>query len=58
MLNETENKWCTYCMGKTKHELIYLSEIGSLYRRRKFKCTVCGSTIWPRGRRPASECNY
>jgi len=58
MSQEFENKWCTYCMSKTKHELIYLPKIATLYCRRKYKCTICGKTIWLRGRRPAAECNY
>lgn len=45
-------------MARTKQEIIFLPEIPTYKRRRKYKCTVCGHTSWLQGRRPSAESVY
>ncbi len=58
MEQEIEHRWCKYCMTKTKQELIFLPNMATYKRRRKYKCTVCGKTSWLQGRRPSAESVY
>ena len=39
---EYEERWCKYCMIKTKQEIIFMPEIPTYKRRRQYKCTQCG----------------
>ncbi|MCH6585760.1 MAG: hypothetical protein IH792_01855 [Thaumarchaeota archaeon] len=45
-------------MAKTKQELIFLPNMATYKRRRKYKCTICGKTSWLQGRRPSAESVY
>ncbi|MFQ5781419.1 MAG: hypothetical protein ACE5GR_00005 [Nitrosopumilus sp.] len=45
-------------MTKTKQELVFLPEMATYKRRRKYKCTICGKTSWLQGRRPSAESVY
>ena len=58
MEKEFEDRWCTYCMIKTKQEIVSLPKIPTYKRRRKYKCTICGKTSWLQGRRPSAESVY
>jgi hypothetical protein len=58
MEKEFEERWCNYCMLKTKQEIVFLPTIPTYKRRRKYKCTVCGKTVWLQGRRPSAESVY
>ena len=56
--SEFENRWCKFCMGKTRQEIVYLPQNATYKRRRKYKCTECGKTTWLQGRRPSAESVY
>ena len=56
--SEFENRWCKFCMGKTKQEIVFLPQHATYKRRRKYKCTECGKTTWLQGRRPSAESVY
>jgi hypothetical protein len=58
MEKEIEHRWCTYCMIKTKQEIVFLPKIPTYKRRRKYKCTICGKMTWLQGRRPSAEGVY
>jgi len=58
MEKEIEHRWCTYCMIKTKQEIVFLPKIPTYKRRRKYKCTICGKMTWLQGRRPSAEVVY
>ena len=58
MEKEIEYRWCTYCMIKTKQEIVFLPKIPTYKRRRKYKCTICGKTSWLQGRRPSAEKSF
>ena len=58
MEKEFEDRWCTYCMIKTKQEIVFLPKIPTYKSRRKYKCTICGNTSWLQGRRPSTESVY
>ena len=58
MSYEVENRWRTFCMTKTKQELVFLPEMATYKRRRKYKCTICGKTSWLQGKRPSAESVY
>lgn len=45
-------------MSKTKQQLVFLPEMATYKRRRKYKCTICGKTSWLQGRRPSAEGVY
>ncbi|MCH7967464.1 MAG: hypothetical protein IIB02_08655 [Thaumarchaeota archaeon] len=45
-------------MAKTKQELIFLPNMATYKRRRKYKCTICNKTSWLQGRRPSAESVY
>jgi hypothetical protein len=51
---EYEERWCKYCMIKTKQEIIFMPEIPTYKRRRQYKCTQCGKKSWLQGRRPSA----
>ena len=53
-----ENRWCKYCIAKTKQELVYQPKIPTYKRQRQYKCTICGKTSWLQGRRPSAESVY
>jgi len=53
-----EERWCKYCMIKTKQEIIFLPKIPTYKRKRQYKCTVCGHKIWLQARRPSAESVY
>ncbi len=53
-----ENRWCNYCMAKTKQEIVYQPKIPTYKRRRQYKCTICGKTSCLQGRRPSAESVY
>lgn len=53
-----ENRWCTFCIAKTKQEIIFQPTIPTYKRRRQYKCTICGKTVWLQGRRPSAESVY
>ena len=55
---EYEERWCKYCMIKTKQEIIFMPEIPTYKRRRQYKCTQCGKKSWLQGRRPSAESVY
>ena len=55
---ETENRWCKFCMTKTKQEIIFLPQNATYKRRRQYKCTICNHTSWLQGRRPSAESVY
>jgi len=58
MDKEIEERWCKFCMMKTKQELIFLPEHATYKRRRRYKCTKCSKTSWLQGRRPSAESVY
>ena len=58
MDQENEQRWCTYCMTKTKQIVVFLPEMATYKRRRQYKCTVCGKKNWMQGRRPSAESVY
>ncbi len=58
MDQDTEQRWCRYCMAKTKQTLVFLPEMATYKRRRQYKCTVCGKKSWLQGRRPSAESVY
>jgi len=58
MDQDTEQRWCRYCMAKTKQILIFLPEMATYKRRRQYKCSVCGKKSWLQGRRPSAESVY
>ena len=37
-----ENRWCKFCIAKTKQEIIFQPKIPTYKRRRQYKCTICG----------------
>jgi len=45
MDQDTEHRWCQYCMAKTKRILIFLPEMATYKRRRQYKCIVCGKKV-------------
>jgi len=53
-----ENRWCKFCIAKTKQEIIFQPKIPTYKRRRQYKCTICGQTTWLQGRRPSAESVY
>jgi len=53
-----ENRWCRFCIAKTKQQLIFLPQNATYKRRRQYKCTICGKTSWFQGRRPSAESVY
>ncbi|HXV66983.1 MAG TPA: hypothetical protein VD731_07155 [Nitrosopumilaceae archaeon] len=53
-----EDRWCKFCIAKTKQEMIFQPKIPSYKRRRQYKCTVCGHTSWLQGKRPSAESVY
>jgi hypothetical protein len=53
-----ENRWCKFCIAKTKQEIIFQPKIPTYKRRRQYKCTICGKTTWLQGRRPSAESVY
>ena len=55
---ETEYRWCKFCMTKTKQILVFLPELATYKRRRQYKCTSCGKRSWLQGRRPSAESVY
>ena len=58
MDQDFEFRWCKFCMGKTKQEIIFISKIATYKRRRHYKCTICGHKSWLQGRRPSAESVY
>ncbi len=58
MDQDTEQRWCQYCMAKTKQILEYLPEMATYKRRRQYKCSICGKKSWLQGRRPSAESVY
>ena len=55
---EFENRWCRYCMEKTKQIIVFLPEMATYKRRRQYKCTKCNKKSWLQGRRPSAESVY
>ncbi|RDJ31327.1 MAG: hypothetical protein DWQ18_03010 [Crenarchaeota archaeon] len=53
-----EQRWCKFCIDTTRQELIFLPEMATYKRKRRFKCTICGHTSWLPGRRPSAESVY
>lgn len=53
-----EHRWCTFCIAKTKQEIIFLPDLATYKRRRCYKCTNCGKQTWLQGRRPSAESVY
>jgi len=53
-----ENRWCKFCIEKTKQEIVYLPKMATYKRRRQYKCTICGKTCWLQARRPSAESVY
>jgi len=53
-----ENRWCKYCISKTKQKIVHSSKIQTYKRRKQYKCTICGHTSWLRGYRPFAESVY
>lgn len=58
MDQDTEYRWCRYCMAKTKQTLVFLPEMATYKRRRQYKCNICGKKSWLQGRRPSAESVY
>lgn len=53
-----EERWCKFCMAKTKQEIVFLPKMATYKRRRQYKCTVCGHKNLLQGRRPSAESVY
>ena len=53
-----EERWCKFCMTKTKQEVIKTPRIPTYKRRRQYKCKICGHKSWLQGRRPSAESVY
>ena len=58
MDQDTEHRWCKYCMAKTKQILVFIPEMATYKRRRQYQCIVCGKKSWLQGRRPSAESVY
>ncbi len=58
MDQETESRWCSYCMIKTKQEIIFVAKNATYKRRRQYKCTISNHTRWLQGKRPSAESVY
>ena len=58
MDQEFEYRWCKYCITKTKQEIVFVPEIATYKRRRKYKCTICNHFSWFQGKRPSAESVY
>ena len=56
--NEVEQRWCKFCMEKTKQIVVFLPEMATYKRKRQYKCTSCGKKSWLQGRRPSAESVY
>ncbi len=53
-----EERWCKYCIAKTKQEILFVSSVTTHKRKRKYKCTKCGKVKWMQGYRPSAESVY
>jgi len=53
-----EKRWCKFCITKTKHEILIMSDVNARKRRRLYKCTECGRKSWLQGYRPTAESLY
>jgi len=58
MSKDYEFRWCKFCMNKTKQEIIFMPQIPTYKRRRKYRCTICGYQSWFQARRPSAESVY
>jgi hypothetical protein len=58
MKKEFENRWCKFCVNSTKQEIVFVPEMATYKRRRKFLCTVCKKSSWMQGKRPSAESVY
>ena len=58
MDQDFENRWCNYCMLKTKQVIVYIAKNATYKRRRQYKCTICHHTSWLQGKRPSAESVY
>ena len=58
MDQDYEYRWCSYCMAKTKQEIVFVPKIATYKRRRKYKCTICKNFRWLQGKRPSAESVY
>jgi hypothetical protein len=57
-MEESEDRWCTKCFSKTKQEIIFMPDLPTYKKRRKYKCSKCGQTSWIQGWRPSAESVY
>jgi len=55
MDQEFERKRRMHCMTKTKQGIVFVPEIASYKRRRKYKCEICNHFSWFQGERPPAE---
>ena len=45
MDQEIEHRWCKFCMTKTKQELVFLPNMATYKRRRKYKCAIVAKQV-------------
>lgn len=56
--NGFEERWCNYCVAKTKHTVVKKPKIVTRKRRWLFKCTKCNHEYWLQPYRTVAESLY